>query len=224
MVTKEQISALSERYIEANELRVVKGTAGVGDLLIPFLLMDLEYSLYQKYVRKVDARRELKKVKNEWERAYGLFDREFFSVFSEEQKEWVVELMDEYEEWVWNGVEIARIAVMDEMAKREGYELDVQELLGACLMCNCLAQCANIVWEAIHVDRRGRKRKNDAIERVQWCSKRYADVWMEQHGDRAVINLNDNKRVNDAMNALVRKISRFPKVTMAQDLKEGEDV
>lgn len=222
MVTREQISALSARYIEANGLRVVAGDAGVGDLLVPYLLMDAEYSLYQKYVTKVSAKRELKKVKGAWVEAYGLFNRAFFSAFGEEQRDVVVDLMDEYEEWVGNSVEIARITVMNEIGK-EGYDLDEQELLGACLMCNCLSQCANIVWETIHVDARGMKRKSDAIERVEWCSKRFADVWMEQRGDRKVINLNENKKVNAAMNALVSKIVRFPKLRMARDLQGGED-
>lgn len=45
---------------------------------------------------------------------------------------------------------------------------------------------------------------------------------MEQRGDRKVINLNENKKVNAAMNALVSKIVRFPKLRMARDLQGGE--
>lgn len=207
--------------LKARGLKVVKGEAGTGDILYPYLLMDLEYSVWQKDVRGVKAERELKRVKGQWQEVYDRFNRAFFRDVGEEYWEEVTDLMDEYEKWMERPLMLARVAMMNAIGERDFEE---QKLLSACLLCNCLAQCANIIWGTIFIDRHGHKRENPDIAAVEKASKRFADVWMSQRGDKSVINLNGDKGVNEAMNVVVKQITQFPLIKLARDLQGGGDV
>lgn len=211
-----EVSVVVESYLRHNHLKVVAGEYGAGDVLYPFLLMDLVYGIYQREIVKVDCKRELKRVRGKWNEAYGLFTRSFFAAFSVEQQCDIVDLMDEYEKWMEGSLMVARVAVMNAVREREFEE---QKLLSACMLCNCLSQCAQIVWGTIFKDERGRPKVNREIEEVARWSKGFADAWMEQRGDKSVIDLNGVKEVNAAMDALVRKLSHFPPLMVAKEKK-----
>ena len=201
----DRLKEIVGRYLDYNKMKLVKGDSGM-DVLIPFLLMDLQYSIWQEEIKGVECRHKMKMARSRWKEAYGLFTRSFFAAFSEEQVDAIVDLMDEYEQWMESAVMNARVAVMNEIAEREFEE---QKLLSACLMCNCLSQCAQIIWRTIHLDARGRGVENPWIEKVCRESKAFADAYMEQRGDRSVINLNGRPKVEAAMNALTRRLAQF---------------
>lgn len=201
------VKGLVDRYLKHNRLKVIAGENGSGDVFYPFLLMDLQYGIWQKEIRGMECRHKMKAAKTRWREAYGVFNRQFFSAFDQEQTDEIVDLMDGYEKYMEGSLMCARVAVMNAVGDREFEE---QKLLSACLLCNCLAQCAQIVWGTIFRDERGRGVKNRAIEEVARSSKAFADAWMEQRGDRSVINLNGNKAVDAAMNALCGKIAHYP--------------
>ena len=216
MAMEMNIDDVVSRLLTARGLKVVKGSDGMGGILYPYLLMDLEYSVWQRDIRGVRAERELKKARTQWTEAYDRFNRAFFRDIGEDCWDYMCDLMDEYERWMERPLMLARVAIMNAIGERDFEE---QKILSACLLCNCLAQCANIIWGTIYLDGHGRRRKNDDIERVEWASKAFADTWMLQRGDKSVINLNGDKGVNDAMNVVVQHITQFPAIKLARDLQ-----
>lgn len=210
------VGKLVDSYLRHNHLKVIAGEYGAGDVLYPFLLMDLVYGIYQGEIRKVECKRELKRARGKWNEAYGLFTRSFFAAFSVEQQDEICDLMDEYEKWMEGSVMCARVAVMNAIGERDFEE---QKLLSACMLCNCLSQCAQIVWGTIFKDERGRPEQNREIEEVARWSKGFGDAWMEQRGDKSVINLNGVKEVDAAMNALTRRLAHFPPLMVAKEKK-----
>lgn len=215
-ISMREVRGIVDSYLKHNGLKVIAGEYGAGDVLYPFLLMDLQYSIWHGEVEKVECRHELKRVKEKWRESYGLFTRSFFAAFSVEQQDEIVDLMDEYEKWMEGTLMCVRVAVMNAIREREFEE---QKLLSACLLCNCLAQCAQIVWGTIFKDERGRPKVNREIEEVARWSKGFADAWMTQRGDRSVINLNGQKEVDAAMNALTRRLAHFPPLMVAKEKK-----
>lgn len=215
------VEGIVKKLLSARGLRLVAGEHDAASLLYPYLLMDLQYSVWQKDVRGVKAEKELKRAQTRWREAYDRFNRAFFRDIGSENWDCICDLMDEYEAWMERPLMLARVAIMNAIGEREFEE---QKLLSACLLCNCLAQCANIIWGTIYMDEHGRKRRNDDIERVEWASKAFADTWMLQRGDHSVINLNGDKGVNDAMNVVVQHITHFPGLKLARDLQEGEGI
>lgn len=196
-----------EAYLKHNGLKIIAGEYGCTDVLYPFLLMDLQYGIYEKEIKGLECRHLMKRAKSKWRDAFDLFSRSFFAAFTPDQADRIGDMMDDYRKWMEGSLMVARVAVMNAIGERDFEE---QKLLSACLLCNCLAQCAQIVWGTIFKDEHRRAETNRYIEDVARASKGVADEWMNQRGDRSVINLNGNKAVDDAMCALTRRLSHFP--------------
>jgi len=194
-------------YCRHNGLRLLAGDCDGMDALYPFLLMDLAYGIWQKELACVPARHGMKRARSRWREAYGLFTRGFFAAFSGEQRDRVVDVMDEYEKWMEGSVMVARVAIMDGMKERE---FEDQKFLSACVLCNCLCQCAQMVWGKIFLDGRGRPTRNRYIDVVEKATLEFADGWFDERGDRSVVDLNGNGRVEEALDALKRRIAQFP--------------
>lgn len=203
-----------ERYLAFNRLKVIAGQQGVVDVFYPFLLMDVEYGMYQKDIEPLKCEREMKMLKRRWAESYRAFNRKFFHPFDAEQKERVIELMDEYGEWVNTELMMCRVAAMNAIVKAEGFESSFadQQVLTTCLLCNCFAQSANIVWREIYRNRLGEGRIEPGIAGVERYSKEFADAYMRRIGDARVISLKGNKAFEDAMDCLVRKMLHFDKI------------
>lgn len=194
-------------YCRYNGLRIIEGDCGGVEALYPFLLMDLVYGIYQKEIAPVPARHGMKRARSRWKEAYGLFTRGFFAAFNEEERDRIVDVMDEYGKWMEGSVMVARVAMMEGMKDRE---FEDQKFLSACMLCNCLSQCAQMVWGMIFLDERGKPVRNRYIDAVEKASLEFADGWFDERGDRSVVNLNGNRRVEDAMDGIKRRIAQFP--------------
>ena len=193
------------RYLEYNKYKLVDGEGNEAAVLYPFLLMDLEYSLWHEVIRPMKVKGMLRKRKSEWSEAYNRFNRELFIALDAEQTERFVDLMDEYERWMGNDVMVARVAAMDEIVKQTwDRPLEEQQVLSACLICNCLAQCANIAWEDTHLKRENRDIA--AVERAALC---FSDEYMKMIGDKSYLKFSGSKRFEAAMNAITRKATHF---------------
>lgn len=202
---------LVEAYLKWNHLKLVEGGAQSGEVLYPFLLMDLQYGLWQEEVRGVECSGKMKQVRNRWRDAYGLLNRRFFSAFDEDQRDQVVDLMDEYEKWMGNSLMVVRVAVMDAIGDMVGVK--EQRVLSACQMCNILAQCAQIVFGTIFKDERRRARKSREIEEVRIAARQFSDEYAKACGLKDVyIDLNKDKKVNAAVDAMLKKLTAFPRL------------
>lgn len=192
-------------YLRYHKYGVVDGEGNEAVVLYPFLLMDLEYSLWQEVIRPMKVKGMLKKRKSEWSEAYNRFNRELFIALDAEQTERFVDLMDEYERWMGNDVMVARVAAMDEIVRQTwDRPLEEQQVLSACLICNCLAQCANIAWEDTHL-----KKENRDIAAVERAALNFSDEYMKLIGDGSCIKFSGSKRFEAAMNAITRKVTHF---------------
>ena len=205
------VREIVESYLRHNHLKVIAGEYGAGDVLYPFLLMDLVYGIYQGEIRKVECKRELKRARGKWNEAYGLFTRSFFAAFSVEQQDEICDLMDEYEKWMGNSLMVVRVAVMDAIGDRVGVK--EQRVLSACQMCNILAQCAQIVFGTIFKDEMRRARKSREIEEVRIAARQFSDEYAKECGLKDVyIDLNKDKKVNAAVDAMLKKLTAFPRL------------
>ena len=208
MTRQEELALI---YIEFHHLKIVAGDNGCADIFYPFLLMDEVYSIYQKEIVPAAKTSALKHIKRRWSDAYNRFNKRFFAPYTTEQRDEIVDMMDGYSDYIHNAAMTARVAVMDAIAKDGKCPFNDQMVLSACVMCNILAQCADIVWHKIFLNRLGEGQLNLDIVGVSRYARDFADEYMRIKGNYSYIRLNEHKGVQNAVDALVQKLLHYIK-------------
>lgn len=121
-----------------------------GDSLAPIMphfIMDAAYQMYNTEVRKLPLKHELKRISSEWLRNYNDFNRMFFSAFSLDVRDEIVDKMDDFEEFIANDIAILKCAMMDTV---KGESFEMQMALGSIAICGLLCSAASCTWESIY--------------------------------------------------------------------------
>lgn len=213
------LSDIIKSYSDYNNLNVVAGAYGIGDVFYPFLLMDAQYSIYQKDILPIKCKRELKRIKSKWSDAYARFNKQFFAPFTQEQKDEIIDMMDAYSAHINNALMNVRIAVMNAISKVGDCSFEEQKVLSACSVCNILAQCANIAWEEIHLNSLLEKKPNIDLVGIAKHAHDFCSEYMRLTKTDIDLNLNEFKAVDDCMDVLYKKIFHFPEL---MEYKKGQ--
>lgn len=183
--------------------------------LLPFLLGDAIYTIYNQDIAHLDLRREEKRLRNDWEENYALFNRPFFAAIGGDGSEDATALMDDFEEAIANNLMMLRSELMLLLGD---VPFDRRKPIVSALLCHVLAQAAQCAWGNVYrvvtlVRREGsvkkvlahrpeRNRHLDAINRDAFA---LANRWHNAI-NQALIDPNKTKGIPPAINALCRKI------------------
>lgn len=193
---------ITEAYITHLGFKRIKGSG--ADPILPFFMLDVMNTIYRKDILTLPCKFEAKKSLKEWARNYHELNADFFSAFSDEQQDRVIDIMDEFEAFIGNDIIIAKVAVMNVLADA-GIDLDSQDVLASCMTAHILAQSAQVLWKAVYGSR-----ENPYIKAIIHHAGRWMNLYSKGCTDMC-INLNESKSIEEAVNALCRKMVKFLK-------------
>lgn len=198
---------LSDAYLAHKGLRRVAG--GGYDAILPFFMLDAMYQIMSKDIATVPSRQEQKLALKRWQASYNSFNRDFFSAFSQDQQDEIIDMMDSFEAFINNDIIVAEVAVMNELAKYD-ISFDQQKVVASCMMCHVLAQAAQITWNAIYKNSRFCPKESPHIKAILKHSSTWMNLYFAKISD-AHINPNDSEQICTAMDILCKKMVKFLK-------------
>lgn len=138
------IKEIVDVFLASKGLKREKGNDGDISPLLPLIIMDSAYQLFNKYINPVECKREMKMYKNQWKKLYHEFNMTYFRYFNEEQSDFVIDLMDAFDEHIEKHLFICHIQIMNKV----NFEpTDRQKVLAGTLLISILCQAARIIYE-----------------------------------------------------------------------------
>ena len=192
---------LTDAYLSHMGYRRLDG--GGMTPILPFFILDAMFQIYSKVVAPMNVSHKEKQMRRRWIEAYNLFNRDFFSAFSQDQQDAIIDRMDDFGTFIHNNIEIARIQVMNIMGNDD---TDTQMTISSIMMCNVLAQAANSVWTNTYVKKDGKPLRNRYIDTIERMSYKFMNA---MHGNRYRIDPNQNQSLCDAVQVLCRKMVKW---------------
>ena len=173
-----------------------------GMPFMPMLLMDAMNMLYEEYIAPLPLKHREKQLRTRWHEAYKHYINQEFMAFDDDQKCEICELMNDFEEYINNEVEMFRVA---SMSKFMSYDTDIRITLSAILACNALAQSAQILYKA------QRLKENAYIASVEVWSLKFLNEYADKKIDRSAVQVDLNKYqdLNIASRKLCGKVVEF---------------
>jgi hypothetical protein len=212
---------MTKRELINTYLKSIGRTRVQGDStepLLPFLLGDAIYTIYNRDIAPLDLHREEKKLRNDWVQHYTLFNRPFFAAIGADNHDQVTDLMDDFEEAIANHVMVLRSELMLLLGD---VPFDQRKPIVSALLCHVLAQAAQCAWGNVYrvatlVKKTGavkqvmvhRPEKNRHLEAINRDAFILANSWHNSI-NLALVDPNKTKGIPPAINALCRKIYRW---------------
>lgn len=201
------IRQLIEKYVKANGMRLVGGNGTDCGVIMPWLIMDTQYQLYWKEIRPLNCGHSLQQCKTRWEESYNRFNRAMFSYFNEEEKDYIVDLMAEMEDYIAHDVTIAQIQFENKIM--EFYDPDEQRVIASCMLCHILATCAQLIYGEIFRTRYNHGRVNNDIQGVAHNAWQFANIFHDASYPGMRISFNEDKNIGTSVAIIEKKIIRF---------------
>lgn len=202
-------ASLLETYLGFNRLKCKSKygkAAPDGHIFMPMLLMDAMNMIYEEYIAPLPLKHREKQIRTRWHEAYKHFIKQEFMAFNDDQKCELCDMMDDFESYIHNEVEMFRVASMSRFMQ---YSTDVRLTLSGILACNILAQSAEYIWNAL----RGRKNANPYIT----CIVNWSHIMLDEYGDNRIdrtakkIDLNEFENIRTAVNKLCEAVGNYAK-------------
>lgn len=134
---------LVDALMRYRNFKKIKGVDNDLGPLLPLILLDIQLSIFDKTIRPVKCRYEMSCYRNMWIQNYNLFNRNLFFAFNAEQRDRIIDLMDDLESAIDYNVMLLRVSVMDVM---RDFDFEHQQILADCVVCNTLIQFAQSWW------------------------------------------------------------------------------
>ena len=213
---------MTKRELINTYLKSIGRTRVQGDStepLLPFLLGDAIYTIYNQDIAPLDLRREEKRLRNDWAENYTRFNRPFFAAIGCDNSEQVTDLMDDFEAAIANNVMILRSELMLLLGD---VPFDQRKPIVSALLCHVLAQAAQCAWGNVYrivtLVRRNAKgekevlahrpEKNRYLDAINRDAFALANMWHNSI-NQALVDPNKTKGIPPAVNTLCRKIYRW---------------
>lgn len=199
-------SDITQAYCKAHRLYLTAGDAEMDDPapILPFIIMDAAYHEFKKHISKLNLHHELKRMKNQWLDYYHSFNSLLLSCLNEDQKNFVIDKMDEYEEFVDDYMICIRPAIFESLTC---LDFEDRYIVASLLQCNILTQIASIAYSEVHKDK-DRKAQCPQLENMsRLCHKIYNRIiYLPEN-----IDPNKNTNLIDAVTTLMNKTADWLK-------------
>ena len=168
-----------------------------------FFLADASFQVFDKYVSKQVCKGREKAYMGRMKEAYHLFFKNFFSAFSQEQTEFLLDKVDEFEAHIQHHLDIAEIAIQE---CYNSQPIEIQKELSRTWLCNLLAADAQDFhgecWKTGSVQ----PLYDPYLDRVLKASKEYSRL---RFGEGPVLTEKQFSRVQLAVKVIARKTSEW---------------
>ena len=198
--------SIPETYLKHYNLKLIDDEIG-WHVLLPFLVLDVMQQIFYKEIAPLKFKHEMKHAKNVIAREYKLFNSEFWSIFSHEQQDEIIDIMDSFTENTKDSITIARIQVMNEMTD---LSLEQQNVCAAMDMINILAKSANIFWSNIFSKVKSLRNGNPHISAIEFASRTLFKSYFAEYSN-LYVNQNDNDNIVNSMNVVIKRMVDFVK-------------
>ena len=212
---------MTRRELINTYLKSIGRTRVQGDSsepLLPFLLGDAIYTIFNQDIAPLDLRREEKRLRSNWSENYTRFNRPFFAAIGGEGSDQVTDLMDGFEAAISNNMMMLRSELMLLLGD---VPFDQRKPIVSALLCHVLAQAAQCAWGNVYrvatlVKREGERKqvlvhrpeKNRYLEAINRDAFALANMWHSSI-NQALVDPNKTQGIPPAINALCRKIYRW---------------
>lgn len=187
------------------------GNHDITGIFVPYLLLDVFQIVDYEYLQKVDFTHKERKHYTALMNTYGTFNKVFFSRFSADKKDMIVEMMGAFEDYIHNHVEIFRLNIESTiMSLPEDFRL----ICGALCVCKLMISQARIAWDAIY---KGQKLCHDVDTHYIKSMEYHITRLMEEYFSRCSHELpediwfSDSSDVRHAEKNTVKQILEFLK-------------
>lgn len=197
------IRELVNIYLKSRRLVVKSGNEGDFSPLLPLIIMDSAYQMWQKYIRPVECRHEMKKLKNEWSATYHAFNRDYFRCYNAEQVDFLCDLMDANEEYLRNDIMVAFVQCSN-LCKGETFERE--QVLAACMMMDIFTSLAILIWQRCYRNGYPKDKDNIYLTKLSRNINRWKNLY---YGGEDTVNPNDSEEIVTAVDILTRKQIKF---------------
>lgn len=224
MTTNEIANKLIEK---SGEMKLGK-RAGIG-FLVPYMLVDLAHSEFNKHIKDLPLKGEIKKLRNRWKDENAKFFVSFWGDLGGKGQDDMIDLMDEFEGHFNNLINVIRVQVMNAVS---GIPFAEQRIIAAAQFCNIMYQVANIYWRSKHQSvtaiplaksafLRYSGKDNPYLVRARAYSAKFSQMYYAPFRAKGV-SLNDNKGLSDAVVALENRLVLW--VRKNNNKEYGEDL
>lgn len=212
ITNKELVNA----FYRAHGCRGQKDANDIGPLL-PFLLGDIGYNCWRKFIVPLDLKFELKKMRNEVYRTYTKFNKDLFGVYGAEYRDAIIEKMDEMEEAIENDCLVMRATIMRSL-QGDSVSFKVKESFAAVLMFWDLAKCALDVWGEFYKNFDGSEQVNPHLKKLLIQLERFVNEYLRQNRFVGKLSEKDNEEIGKCATILQRRIVDW----LIKDMKNEE--
>jgi len=191
-----------EAYLSHNGFTRVNGES--WDLLLPFLMMDCVRQLFDDTIKQLPLRHEAKRYKTMWVENYNKMNQSFFRSFNDGQRDDVIDMMDEFEEWIKNDLDRLRFSFM---ATLPVDDIESKKIIAACLATSALTRSAEFIFNnrlGKLKPRYGDPRKN--LELIKVAAIKIANTYYNFNKN---FNANEVPSLSDNLQGLCNRMVGF---------------
>jgi len=208
MATENNISVktIVDTYLKSKGLKRMGGNDGDASPILPLIMMDMAYQLYREHIAPIECKQEMKQLKNRWKMNYSAFNKDFFRVFNADETDFIVDMMDEFDEFIKKDLTIAFWQFTNVMKDEP---IDRQKVLSACMLINILCQCANIVWERVYKSSKSQSSTNQNLLQCEHIIHRWKNLYYGKN--KPTIDCNKSEQICLAVDILCKHQIEFMK-------------
>ena len=198
------VKSVVDTYLRSKGLKRIGGNEDDASPILPLIMMDMAYQLYKENIKPIVCKQEMKQLKNRWEQNYHTFNHDFFRVFDMDETDFIVDMMDEFDEFIKKDLTIAfwqfTNVIKDEPIER-------QKVLSACMLISVLCQCANIVWERAYKVSKSPCSTNSNLLQCEHLIHKWKTLYYGKN--KPTIDCNKDEQICLAVNVLCRHQIQF---------------
>lgn len=131
---------LLDAYLEHNKLR---REGDCWDPIMPFMILDCVYQIYTDDIKPLKLKHEMKKWSSVWADNYNRVNNSFFRSFNEDQQDEVIEMMDDFQEWMRDDLNRVRMSLMKSVPVEDA---TLNYIVSSCLLCSALIKAAKFIF------------------------------------------------------------------------------
>lgn len=196
-----ELNDILSAYLSRHGYKSAGDNLAPWDVIMPTLIMDVCYTTYDEHIAPNKFIHAEKRYSNMLSKYIGIYFRDFWRIWNEDESAFIVDLMDSFREYINTHVEIVANAIWRKLDKFDRQE---RELLSRIILCNILSQASGMIHKHVF------PMADENIEKVSF----YSYALMNAIGDKRRvlpknIDLNTYEDVRNSVINLVGKIKEF---------------
>ena len=194
-------------YCARQNLQIMRGAKAENDPapILPFLIADCAYQEFCSGVRPLHLKQELKRLQKNWLEDYRQFNQRLFICLNEDLRDFTIDMMDSYADFIQNDVMLMRVALMNLV---KGCEFTDQKTIASLMLCNIFSQVAQICFGCVFINGHGKSERAPELDRMRNVSHKLANAVLTIND---TINPNADKGLNAAVDAYMKKTTNWLK-------------